>query len=347
MTIDIHAHVVPDTFIRALRSEVPEVAPEIQSDGDHWFLEYPSGRRSGPMLVGMFDAESRLADMYRQSVSVQALSVPPTHLFYDLPGHRAAVAARLHNDAMIEMARAYPDRFVVLATLPLQSPEAALDELRRLTPEAAVAGLQFGTNVAGVNLDDVSLANVWNAVNDAGMAVILHPDNVAGAERMKQYYLHNFVGNPTDTTIAAASLIFGGVLARNAALRIGLLHGGGFLPYQIGRLEHGWNVRPEPRGLEVNPRRLFRNFHFDTLTHDGMALRFLLERVGADRLCLGSDYPFDMADPEPVRNVSRELQDMDVLDAVLETTPRALLTRTTSRHLVHHSDRGSQGTESL
>lgn len=328
MSTDIHAHVIPEPYIRAIGHEVAEAKPSLQKNGSEWDLVYPSGRRSGPVPTGMFDVGARIEDMDRQGVRTQALSVPPFHFLYTLESKAAAVAARLHNDAMVDMARQHPGRFVVLATLPLQDAEASLDELRRLDSAEEVVGVQIGTNVAGRGLDHDYLGPVWRALNDAGLAVVLHPDNVAGGERMQDHYLHNFVGNPADSTLAAGALIFGGVLTRNPALRVALLHGGGFLPYQIGRWEHGWRVRPEPRRqLSVSPRELLRRFYFDTLTHDEDSLRFLLRRVGSDRLCLGSDYPFDMGQAEPVRAMEQALTDNSEVDAVLETTPRALLRR--------------------
>ena len=331
MTVDIHAHTVPEGLIRSLTTEVPAVAPRLRQVDGHWFFDYPDGRRSGPVPPGMFDLGARLEDMDKCAVDVQALSVPPTHFGYRLDPAAAAAATRLHNDEMIAMARAHPDRFVVLGALPLQDADRAVEELARLVEVPEVAGVEIGTNVAGRNLDDPALGPVWSALDAAGLAVVLHPDAVAGADRMQEHYLHNFVGNPTDSTLAAGSLMFGGVLVRNPALRIALLHGGGFLPYQIGRFEHGWRVRPEPqRSLDVSPRELLGRFWFDTLTHDPASLRFLLERVGPDRLCLGSDYPFDMADPDPVGSVRGALGE-EHLGAVFEETPRELLTRRPGR----------------
>ena len=327
MTVDIHAHTVPEALIRSLASEVPAAAPKLTQDDGGWYLTYPGGRRSGPVPPGMFDLADRLAEMDRCGVDVQALSVPPTHFGYRLDPAAAGDAIRLHNDAMIDMARAHPVRFVVLGALPLQDTGRAVAELERLAAIPQIVGVELGTNVVGRNLDHESLEDVWAALEVIGLAVVLHPDNVVGADRMKDHYLHNLVGNPTDSTLAAGSLIFGGVLTRYPELRIALLHGGGFLPYQIGRLEHGWRVRPEPRyRLDVSPRELLGRFWFDTLTHDPVSLRFLCERVGPDRLCLGSDYPFDMADPDPVGSVRSALDEADHA-AVLVDTPTGLLAR--------------------
>jgi aminocarboxymuconate-semialdehyde decarboxylase len=261
---------------------------------------------------------------------MQALSVPPPHFNYRLEDEVAALAATLHNDAMIDMARQFPDRFVVLGHLPMQSEERALAELERLVGIDEVVGLELGTNVGGVNLGDPRHESIWQTIDAAGLAVVLHPGaDVAGVDRMRDFYIHNYVGNPMDSTIAAASLLFNGVLSRNEKLRIALLHGGGFLPYQIGRFDHGWSVRPESRSqLEVPPSTLLHRFWFDTLTHDDLSLRFLHDRVGDDRLCLGSDYPFDMANPDPVVALQRALLDRPTaVEKALEDNPRQLLTR--------------------
>ncbi|GFG54143.1 aminocarboxymuconate-semialdehyde decarboxylase [Mycolicibacterium agri] len=330
MTIDIHAHTVPEAFIKAVAAEVPAACPTIESGDGGWYFSYPGGRRSGPFPAGMFDIDARLADMDRDGVDVHALSVPPPQFQYRLEAGAAAAHARLYNDALVDIARAHPDRFVVLGTLPMQDVASAVAELERLISIPEIVGLELATNVAGTNLGDDSFSDLWAAVAAAGLAVVLHPSEVAGHDRMHDYYLHNFVGNPTDSTLAAGSLIFSGVLERNAALRIALLHGGGFLPYQIGRFDHGWQVRPEAAArIGRPPSHYLDRFWFDTLTHDRGSLQFLLARVGADRLALGSDYPFDMADPDPVGSVRAAVADPAALDKILRQTPEALLTRVT------------------
>jgi aminocarboxymuconate-semialdehyde decarboxylase len=328
MSVDIHAHTIPDPLLAQLAQHAPSIAPTMDERDDGRYYRYASGRVSGPVPTGMGDVVRRLADMDAAGVVVQALSVPPTHFSYGHDAGEAAAAATLHNDAMIAMASEHPERFVVLGTLPMQDTARSLAELERLVGIDAVAGLELGTNIAGRNLDDPRLDPVWEAAAAAGLAVVLHPDNVAGHERMKDHYLHNFVGNPTDTTVAAGSLMFGGVLTRHRALRVALLHGGGFLPYQIGRFEHGWRVRPEPReGTEDNPRDLLGRLWFDTLTHDTASLRFLLERVGPERLCLGTDYPFDMADVDPLGSIKASVPDDATARMLAEATPTELLTR--------------------
>jgi aminocarboxymuconate-semialdehyde decarboxylase len=188
--------------------------------------------------------------------------------------------------------------------LPMQAPSQAADELRHAVRVLGLSGAQIGSNIAGKNLDDPELEPVWAAAAELGAFILLHPINVAGADRLSSYYLTNLIGNPLDTTIAAASLVFGGVLERHPTLKICLAHGGGFVPYQAGRFVHGWHVRAEPKSkLAKPPTESLKRFYFDTIVHSKEALAFLVGSAGADRVLLGSDYPFDMGMPEGVSQV--------------------------------------------
>jgi aminocarboxymuconate-semialdehyde decarboxylase len=163
----------------------------------------------------------------------------------------------------------------------------------------------IGSNIAGRNLDDPSLEPVWAAAAELGAFMIIHPTNVAGADRLRSYYLNNLIGNPLDTTIAAACLVFGGVLQRHPKLNVCLVHGGGFVPYQAGRWVHGWHVRPEPKvNVEQSPEPWIERFYYDTILHAKPQLEFLVSSVGASRILLGSDYPYDMGTGECVRQVT-------------------------------------------
>ena len=165
-------------------------------------------------------------------------------------------------------------------------------------------GAQIGSNIAGKNLDDPELEPVWSTAAELGAFILIHPINVAAAERLSSYYLTNLIGNPLDTTIAAACLVFGGVLERHPALKICLAHGGGFVPYQAGRFVHGWRVRTEPkRNLSESPADSLQRFYFDTIVHSREALEFLVGSAGPARVMLGSDYPFDMGTPDGVSQV--------------------------------------------
>ena len=162
----------------------------------------------------------------------------------------------------------------------------------------------IGSNVQGKNLDDPALEPLWATAAELDALILIHPYNVAGADRLRSYYLNNLIGNPLDTTIAAACLVFGGVLERHPKLKVLLVHGGGFVPYQAGRWVHGWKVRPEPQvHLKQSPEPWIDRFYYDTILHAKPQLEFLVESVGASRVLLGSDYPYDMGTGECVRQV--------------------------------------------
>lgn len=323
--IDVHAHAIPDGLVDDLAHVSADHAPRIEQSDRGVFLVFSSGRRSGPLPRGMFDSESRLSDMDRQGVHHQVLSAPPVHFFYDVPATVAAEFAAAGNDAIRRLARNEAERLSAMITLPLQDVGAALAELDRIGGERDVRGVAIGTAIAGRNHDERDLAPVWARLEELDLPVLVHPIDVP-LDRLAKYYLRNFIGNPLDTTISIASVIFGGVLERHPRLRFVYLHGGGFAPYQLGRFEHGWRVRPEAGdAIDRNPREYFAKLFFDTLTHDADSCRFLIGRAGPDRVMLGSDYLFDMADAEPVRAVERLGLDDDVERKVLETTARTFL----------------------
>ncbi|WP_328418454.1 amidohydrolase [Micromonospora sp. NBC_00389] len=313
-TVDVHAHAIPREMVGAMHDAHPEYGPTLTERENGTYLSYPHGRRSGPLPEGMLEVSARLADMDTRGVDHQVISAAPPNFNYAMPANVGMDFTRLQNDALLATAAKSPARLSVFADLPLQDMAASLDELARVVDDPAVRGVEIGSNVNGRNLDDPDFEPLWGALADAGLAVLVHPDKVAGSERLTSYYLQNFVGNPTDSTIAIASLIFGGVLERHPALRFCFVHGGGFAPYQIGRWDHGWRCRPEAQTvISTPPSEYFARLFFDSLTHDRMSLQFLGERVGWDHVLLGSDYRFDMADGDPVGSV-RSLG----LDAALE-----------------------------
>jgi aminocarboxymuconate-semialdehyde decarboxylase len=205
---------------------------------------------------------------------------------------------------MTEAARRYPDRFVALATLPLQDPDAAATEVDRAIGDLGCRGIYLGTNIRGTELTEASFLPVFERIHELRAPIFLHPINVIGAQRLTSYYFHNLLGNPFDTAVAAANLIFSGLLDRFPRLEICLPHAGGALPYVIGRLDHGWEVRQECKALKKPPSSYLRRFTYDTISHDQDALRYLIDLVGADRVLMGSDYCFDMGYEHPVEVIT-------------------------------------------
>jgi aminocarboxymuconate-semialdehyde decarboxylase len=270
--------------------------------------------------------EQSLKDMAASDVDMQVLSNTPQTFLYQIDPSLNATLAALQNEQIAGHVKAHADRFFGLATLPMQAPEKAAAELRRAMRTLGLRGAQIGTNVNGRNLDDPALEPVWAAANELDALIMLHPTQVAGMDRLKSYYLNNFIGNPLDSTIAAACLVFGGVVARHPRIKFFLVHGGGFVPFQIGRFVHGWKVRPEPKvHVKESPERYFATLYFDTILHAQPPLEFLVSSVGAGRVVLGSDYPYDMGTFECVRQVrALSISETDK-DAILRRVPLALV----------------------
>jgi aminocarboxymuconate-semialdehyde decarboxylase len=320
-TIDVHAHAVVPDALEEMSASHPEFGPVlVEADGSR-FLEYPGRANLGPLPEAIFEPELRLADMERMRVDLQVVAVPPPNFHYHVPVAVGSDFSRIQNDALLALSDSEADRLHVLATLPMQGIDETLREIDRLAAFPRVRGFQIGTNVAGVDLDDPMFEPVWAALESRDLPVLLHPDQraIAGAERLDEFYLQNLVGLPMESTIAAARLVFGGVIARYPGLRIGFVHGGGFSPFQVGRWDHGWSVRDEPkRTIATEPPSVhYRRLYFDSLTHDAASLRLLGERVGWRHVMLGSDYPFDMASDDPVAAVEALALDQDDLRAVL------------------------------
>jgi aminocarboxymuconate-semialdehyde decarboxylase len=293
--IDIHAHILTEETIRLLQSEAPKIAPKLSRVDDQFGTLEVAGTVYRNFPRGGWDVERRLKDMAASKVDAQVLSVCPQTFVYAQPPALAAVFSRIQNEQLAKLIRSRPDRFLGMATLPMQAPRQAADELRHAVTALGLRGAQIGSNIAGKNLDDPELDAVWAAAAELDALVLVHPVAVAGADRLSSYYLTNLIGNPLDTTIAAASLVFGGVLERYPSLKFCLAHGGGFVPYQAGRFVHGWQVRPEPRTrLKKPPAESLKRFYYDTIVHSKDALEFLVDTAGPDRVLLGSDYPFDM-----------------------------------------------------
>jgi aminocarboxymuconate-semialdehyde decarboxylase len=300
-TIDAHAHILTEETMATLRREVPSYHLQLRDlDGDFATLEagaisYPNFPRGG------WDLERRFHDMAKAKFDRQLLSVLPQTVAYEEEPALALALSQIQNDDIAALVKRHSDRFLGVGTVPLQSPDAAAAELRRCMTELGLRGMMIGSNVSGRNFDDPGLEPVWAAAAELGAFVFIHPTSTAAADRLKDYYLRNFIGNPLDTTIAAACLVFAGVLERHADLKIFLSHGGGFLPYQAARLVHGWSEREEPKkSLKVSPAASLSRFFYDTILHGRRPLEFLIGSAGADRVLLGSDYPYDMGQYDAV-----------------------------------------------
>ena len=293
-TIDTHTHIC--TLETAALITKAGVKVTITPEGVENAAFDVNGTVYRPFPTGGFDIARRLRDMDATGVDVHVLSATPQTYLYNVEPELAATIAAIQNDQMAKHIAAHPDRFWGIATLPLAQPKRAADELKRAMTKLGLRGSMFASNIRGINLDDPMFEPLWAIAEELGAFMFVHPNNVAGADRLKSYYLGNLIGNPLDTTIAAASLFFGGVMDRYPKLKIMLAHGGGFTPYQAARWEHGWKVRNEPKkNIKAQPKGIAKRFFYDTILHSDRTLEAMIGLVGSDHVLLGSDYPYDMA----------------------------------------------------
>ena len=305
-TIDCHTHILGEAAMRRLAKESPKVAPVMTARGDPACkLMIDGAVAQDPFPREMWDTEKRLRDMDAHGVDIQVLAPTVFTFFYQHEPALGLAAAALQNDEIAAEIKRHPGRFLGIGGVPLQAPELAAQELRRCIMTLGLRGAMIGTHVRGRNLDDPALEPFWATAAELGAFIFIHPHGGAGAERLGAYYLKNLVGLPFETTIAGACLVFGGVLERHPDLKICLSHGGGFVPYQAGRFRHGYDVRPEAKvNLEQSPEASISRLFYDTILHSKPTLEFLVSSAGADRVLLGSDYPFDMGNLDCVARVA-------------------------------------------
>src|SRR6185503_4418609 len=242
--------------------------------------------------------------MKKQRVDMHALSLTAPMVYWASPGLGLALA-QSYNDAASAAHRKHPRRFVGLAMLPMQAPDLAVKELERAAKLPGMRGMYLATHVNETNLDDRRFWDVYAKAEELGWAIFLHPIDTIGRERTQKYYLKNLLGNPYDTGVAAASLIFGGVLDAFPKLEVNLPHAGGTFPWLIGRLDHGTKMRPELKHMRRMPSEYLRRFSYDTIGHDDRINSNLVRLVGADRVLLGSHSCFDMGLADPVATIER------------------------------------------
>jgi aminocarboxymuconate-semialdehyde decarboxylase len=308
-TYDVHAHCAPDGLLELFEREGDAYGTELVDTDKGRAVRFAGGLTTPALRDDFDDVGHRLASMDAARVDVQLISSWIDLTGYSLPKDVGVRYARMFNELLAQTVAAHPDRFRGLCTVPLQDGEAAADELQHAVGELGMVGVEIATTVDGRDLDDPDLEPFWAAAAELRCPVVIHPYASLAGRNVSRYFLGNLVGNPAESTIAIAHMLFSGVLDRHPDLRPVLLHGGGFAPWQSGRWDRGFEAvshLTHKGGIATRPTELLQKVHFDTVLHDPKVLAMLIQWAGAERVVVGSDYPFPMGDLTPV----------DTLDAV-------------------------------
>lgn len=302
-TVDIHAHVaIPEAgeYMRphidmsgiALANFASDATREVN-------LEQDSNRG-----VAITNFEDRLRVLDAQGIDVQLVAPAPLQCYYQSPIEECVKGSRLVNDGLAAWAGQSHDRFATLGTLPMSDPSEALTELERCMGPLGMKGVEILTNVDGEELSSPRFQSVWKRAEELGALVMIHPNGFSHGERMRDYYFINVIGNPLETALAVHHLIFSGTLERCPDLKLLAVHGGGYLPSYSGRIDHAWGARKDCQAdLPHPPTHYLNKIYFDSVVFSIHQLEYLVKIYGADKIVMGSDYPFDMADYDPVEHI--------------------------------------------
>jgi len=301
-TIDIHSHWYPQEWIRLFEKDGAKESASIERKDGKYFLK-------AKQITNVFDerfvvVDERVKAMDERRIDVHALSLTTPMVYWASPQLGLSLS-QAFNDAASAAHKKHPKRLVGLAMVPMHAPELAVKELERAAKLPGMKGMYLATNVNGAELDDKKFWDVYAKCEELGWTIFLHPVDTIGQDRTKKYYLKNLCGNPYDTGVAAAHLIFGGVMDRFPKLGFNLPHAGGTFPWLIGRWDHGTKVRPELKHMKSPPSAYLKRFTYDTIGHDDRINAALVKLVGADRVTLGSDYCFDMGLDDPLATLNR------------------------------------------
>jgi aminocarboxymuconate-semialdehyde decarboxylase len=325
ITIDMHSHVAVPAAAEFVKPHLDlatiPLAHFATPDTKALNQKQEADRRS---RITQYD--ERLKDMDAMGVDLQLVMPPPPQCYFTVPVDIAVPAIRMVNDGIAEYVAGKPDRFTALGTVPLQDGAAAAKELERCMGTLGFKGAQILTNVAGNELSDPAYAPFWAKAEALGALVVIHPNGFTEGQRLTRFYFNNVIGNPFETTLALHYLIFDGVLERHPKLKILAVHGGGYLAGYSGRIDHAWGARSDVRGtLPKPPTEYLKRVYFDTIVFTPHQLKYLIDVFGADHVIMGTDYPYDMADSDPIGHLGASALDASTMAAVAGGNAKKLL----------------------
>lgn len=300
LVVDIHCHreCQPAKEMMAVEAERTGFAP--LSAGNEVTKEVNQAQLK-TIAPKMTSIEERLADMDQMGVDIQAVSIAPYQYYYWAEPEIGRTVSQMENDELAEVVAGNPDRFVALGTVPLQEPEFAVTELTRCIKELGFRGVEINSQVGGKELSDPALEPFFATAEELGILIFIHPAGFTHPQRFGEHYLLNLIGHPLESTLAIGHLIFDGVLDRHPGLKICVAHGGGYAPAYAGRMDHGHAARADCRvNISEPPSSYLKRLYFDTMVFEPDQLEFLIKKYGADHILLGTDYPYDMGDYDPL-----------------------------------------------
>lgn len=324
--IDIHHHYVPMQVIEETVRHGKALGVAVSKVRGSYALSF-AGSKPHRLQPPIFDVDGHIKVMDQGQVRTAMLEANTNSLGYRLNGEQGEAWSKLYNDGVSELVKQRPERFVGMATVPLQEPARAAKVLEHAVNQQSFRGAFIGTNVNGQYYNNKEFDNFWSKAEELDILVVIHPEHIAGAERMTEFGLNAVCGNPADSTLCLGYMLYSGLFDRFPKLKICALHGGGFLPYHLGRFdkefETGKGVRPAQ--AEKPPSAYLKNLYFDTLVYDVDTLEYLKAKVGADRLMLGTDYPYTLGDWLGVEKIQALNCSQADKEAILTGTARRLL----------------------
>lgn len=311
--IDMHTHIMPEHMpdFKSKFGYGGFIQLDHHKPGAAWMMQ--DGNRFRQIYENCWSGEAIIKDREKFGIDVSVICTIPVLFSYWAEPKDGLEVARFLNDDIKATVDRHPKDFIALGTAPMQDTDLAIKEMERCVKELGMPGLQIGSHIQDKNLSDPELFAFFEAAADLGAAIFVHPWDMMGMERMRRYWLPWLVGMPAEVSLAICSVIFGGVLERLPNLKLCFAHAGGSFPQTIGRIEHGFNVRPDLVAIDndVNPREYIGKFWLDSITHDAETLRNVMKVFGSEKICLGSDYPFPLGELHPGLMIETEMPELE------------------------------------